>query len=69
MPKYILSSELVFDNQRFFEVHDEYLDNITLFEKEEIEKVVQACPNGKSCGVMVSHMTTLSCTGVRSRML
>lgn len=50
MPKYAIDMEFIPDNQRYFSVRREYLDNINLFEKEEIAKIVLSCPNGKSSG-------------------
>ena len=50
MPKYVINENFLPVDQRYFEVRYECIQDIELFRSEEICKIVQTCPNGKSCG-------------------
>ena len=50
MPKYVKSSELNVQAEKFFVKNDEYLNDIPLFNTAEVCNVIMTSPNGRSCG-------------------
>ena len=50
LPKYVKSSELNVQAEKFFVKNDEYLNDIPLFNTAEVCNVIMTSPNGRSCG-------------------